>query len=213
MSIADAARTTASHPPPVARTRLSRQRGASRARRPVLFSRGFTLVEILCAIAILVILMAIAVPTIAKVRAAQRRTTCVMTLRQIAGALRAYASDNGMRFPDPGNANLSWEQMLMRYFPGPYACPADSELSPAVGSSYDWRDTGDSTTTLAGRYLGDVTRSDTVLAFEALPGWHTRGKVNAARADESVLTMDSDECFEDLKKPPNQSSPTTSTQP
>jgi type II secretory pathway pseudopilin PulG len=169
------------------------------------------MVEIIVAVAIIAVVMAIAVPTLAKVRAAQKRTTCIANLRQISSAFHLYASDNNMRLPDPSTANLSWEQMLIRYFHGPYECPSDSELYPAVGSSYDWRDTGDANTTLAGRYLGEITRSDTILAFEALPGWHGRGKINAARMDDAVQTMDADACFNDLKLPPNHNPPSTGT--
>ena len=171
------------------------------------------MIELITAIAIVVVLLAIALPTFAKVRAAQRKTACVATLRQIGGAFQLYASDHGMRLPDPSVANLSWEQMLLRYFAGPFECPSDPELYPTVGSSYDWRDTGDAQTTLAGRFLGEVTRGETVLAFEALPGWHGRGKINAVRVDNAVVTMDADQCFNDLKLPPNNNGPTTGSAP
>ena len=169
------------------------------------------MVEIIVAIAIITILVAIAVPTLSKVRAVQKRTACIATLKQIGSAFHLYASDNNMHLPDPGVANLSLEQMLIRYFRGPFDCPSDPELYPVIGSSYDWRDTGDPQTTLAGRYLGEVTRGETILAFEALPGWHGRGKINAARVDDSVQTMDADQCFNDLKLPPNHNPPSTGT--
>jgi len=61
-----------------------------------------------------------------------------------------------------------------------FRCPADDELYPAVGSSYDWRDTADPVTTLAGQSIESVIRSDAVLVFESLPGWHDKGTMNAA---------------------------------
>jgi prepilin-type N-terminal cleavage/methylation domain-containing protein len=211
MSFADAARTAILVTPRPAADHAAA--GRVRAKRMCGRRSGFTMMEIIIAIAIVVVLLAIAVPTVGKIRAAQKRTACIATLHQIAGAFHLYATDNKMMFPDPSMANLSWEQMLLRYFRGPYSCPSDPELFPVVGSSYDWRDTGDSVTTLAGRFLGEVTRSDTVLAFEALPGWHGRGKINAARMDNSVLTMDADQCFNDLKLPPNNNGPAPTSAP
>jgi len=211
MSVADAARTKTLDPlRPAAPTEAAWVLCAiTRPRRQRRRTPGFTMVEITVSIAIVVVLLAIALPTFAKVRSAQKRTACMATLHQIGGAFQQYVTDNRMRFPDPSMANLSWEQMLLRYFRGPYACPADSELFPTIGSSYDWRDTGDGNTTLAGRNLAEVTRGDTILAFEALPGWHARGKINAVRMDNSVLTLDADQCFNDLKLPPNNNGPTT----
>lgn len=91
--------------------------------------------------------------------------------------------------------------MLLKYARGSFACEADTELFPAVGSSYDWRDTGRPATTLAGKSTAEITRPDAVLVFEALPGWHARRKINVARVDGSATTMDDEACFRDLRQP------------
>ena len=70
-----------------------------------------------------------------------------------------------------------------------------------IGSSYDWRDTGLPETTLAGRLITDSKRGDCVLAFEALPGWHTPGRMNAALLDGSASSMEQAKCMEDLYRP------------
>ena len=65
-------------------------------------------------------------------------------------------------------------------------------------SSYDWRDTGDKHTTIAGRSILDIRRTDAVIAFDALPDWHMTGMINALRLDGSVEGVLHQECLRDL---------------
>jgi prepilin-type N-terminal cleavage/methylation domain-containing protein len=162
---------------------------------------GFTLIELLVVIGIIAILIGLVLSVLTRVRGAQKSVRCIATLRGIGEAFQAYVHDHHGRFPDPGRADLSWEQMLLKYHRGSFACEGDTELYPAVGSSYDWRDTARNETSLAGRALADVKRPDGVLAFEALPGWHARRKINVVRIDGSATTMDDDACFRDLLSP------------
>jgi prepilin-type N-terminal cleavage/methylation domain-containing protein len=162
---------------------------------------GFTLIELLVVIGIIAILIGLVLSVLARVRGAQKSVRCIANLKGIGDAFQVYVHDSKGRFPDPGRANLSWEQMLLKYYRGSFACDGDTELYPAVGSSYDWRDTGHNETSLAGRLLADVTRPDGVLAFEALPGWHARRKINVVRVDGSTATLDDDACFRDLLSP------------
>jgi hypothetical protein len=74
-------------------------------------------------------------------------------------------------------------------------------LYPAIGSSYDWRDTGVNSTTMAGKLLADTRRLNAVLAFEAMPGWHVKGNMNCALLDGSVQTLDATVCLSDLEIP------------
>lgn len=129
--------------------------------------------------------------------------TCLGNLRQIQSALMQYAVDNQRKFPQPLVTRISWEQSLKRYLSdtAAYRCKGDGEVYPAVGSSYDWRDTGRDDTTLAGRALGDANRSDAVLAFEALPGWHKRKFMNAVWVDGSAHEMNQNACLADLLRP------------
>ena len=149
-------------------------------------------------IGILAVLLAILLPVMVKVRNSQRSVQCIGNLRKISSALHAYSLDNEGRLPDPGVADKSWEQMIQKYYPIPFQCPSDTELFPAVGSSYDWRDTGKSTTTMAGRTTADVQRGDAILAFEALSGWHAKGYINVVRVDGSAETIEDELCFKDL---------------
>jgi prepilin-type N-terminal cleavage/methylation domain-containing protein/prepilin-type processing-associated H-X9-DG protein len=61
---------------------------------------AFTLIELLTVIAIIGILAAILVPTVAMVRESARKAHCVSNLRQIGVASLLYASQNNDRLPD-----------------------------------------------------------------------------------------------------------------
>ena len=61
--------------------------------------RAFTLVELLVVVAILAVLMALLLPTLASAREKGLRTACLSNLRQIGIAIRAYASDNEGNIP------------------------------------------------------------------------------------------------------------------
>jgi prepilin-type N-terminal cleavage/methylation domain-containing protein len=160
--------------------------------------QGFTLVELLVTVGIIGILIGILVPVISRAQAASRSVTCIATLRNIGEAFKLYANENKSMLPDPGSVGYSWEQLLEPYFHAEFRCPSDQEVFPSVGSSYDWRDTPDASTTLAGVPLASVKRPNLVLAFESLSGWHAKGKINVVLFDGSAMTMDEDACMADL---------------
>jgi prepilin-type N-terminal cleavage/methylation domain-containing protein len=164
---------------------------------------GFTLAEVLVVLGIIAVLLALLLPVIGQTRSAAMSVACLANLRQVHGGFLQYAADNDKRLPDPAASQCSWEQSLRKYLPAAqvFRCKADDELFPAVGSSYDWRDTGRPDTTLAGRLVTDANRSDAVLALEALPGWHTGGRINAVRLNGSAESMDQDACLGDLLLP------------
>jgi prepilin-type N-terminal cleavage/methylation domain-containing protein len=163
---------------------------------------GFTLVEMLVVIVIVGLILGILLPIVSRVRASAKSVNCVSNLRQIAVAFHQYAQDNADRLPDPTGDDISWETALARYVgnKGLYVCPADGELAASVGSSYDWRDTGNPATTLAGQPISEIQSSNAVLVFDAMPNWHARGKMNAAKLDGSVVSMDDQECLSDLTR-------------
>jgi prepilin-type N-terminal cleavage/methylation domain-containing protein len=182
--------------------RLSCGQSAQRY-RPVR-RRAFSLIELLVVIAILGVLIAILIPVMRRARTASQSVTCLANLRQISVAFHLFAEQNGKRYPDPSVTRVSWEASLAPYTVGnTFACPADAEIFPSVGSSYDWRDTPSPATTLAGKMTGEAARSSLVLAFEALPGWHSKKRINAVLLDGSARDMDYDICLQDLEKPNN----------
>lgn len=163
--------------------------------------RGFTLVEVIIVIGIIAILSAIVLTMITRSRSAATSAQCVANIHAAAVGLTTYAHDHGLRFPDPTSLNMSWEQTIRPYIPSPRAfqCPGDSEIYPIVGSSYDWRDTGNTSTTLAGMTLSSFNRMNTVLVFESLPGWHQKQRMNAALVDGSTQNMAQTDCIVDLQ--------------
>src|ERR1041385_942796 len=116
---------------------------------------GFSLIELLIVILIITILSGGVIAVIVKTRATASSVSCISNLRQLYMAFQSYASDNGARLPAPSAAQLSWEKALWNQYQDRklLLCPSDHEIGPAVGSSYDWRDTGDASTTLAGQVL------------------------------------------------------------
>jgi type II secretory pathway pseudopilin PulG len=178
-------------------------RCAHGSRRRCRIAAAFTLLELLVVAGIVAVLLALVLAMLGKARTSAGNIRCLSNLRQIGVAFTTYASDNQGRLPDPASAQMPWEAALRKYLATARVleCPADQEVFPAIGSSYDWRDTGDETTTLAGQMISGVKRQSTVLALEALPGWHARARINAVRIDGSAHTMPADECLADLQTP------------
>jgi prepilin-type N-terminal cleavage/methylation domain-containing protein len=166
---------------------------------------GFTLIELLVVIGIVVILIALLLPALGKARSTSQTASCLSNLRQIMMAFHLYAGDNKQRLPDPVASDQSWESLLRPYLEArdAYHCAADGGLFENLRSSYDWRDTADPLTTVAGKLLIEIRRPDCVFVFDALPEWHVKGKINSAQADGSARTRDYEECLQDLDRPVN----------
>jgi type II secretory pathway pseudopilin PulG len=163
---------------------------------------AFSYVELLVALGIIAILAALLLPVVGRMRSSARSARCASNLHQIALGFQHYAMTNGGRLPDPLAIDQSWERVLRPYLRSAdiYRCPADNEIAASLGSSYDWRDTGDAQTTLAGAAFTDA-RPETVLAYDALPNWHAPGSMTAARVDGSTSLMNTHDCLGDVMTP------------
>lgn len=159
--------------------------------------------EILVTLTITVVVLAVSVAGISRARRGRSTAVCTANLHSIGVAFSAYAVDNNDFFP-PATTSAQWEDLLRAYIHRPsFRCPADGEIFAALASSYDWRDTGNPVTTLAGRSHAVATRADVSVAYDALPGWHHKGKVNVLLIDQSIQMMDQDLFFKELQRPPD----------
>lgn len=164
---------------------------------------AFTLIEMLVVVTVMVMIIALGLAALSQSRSAATSVVCLSQLQKIGQGLHAFANSSGGSMPDPYVLEKSWEESLIPYgfSPASFVCPADQEVAPALGSSYDWRDTGDPDTTMAGKKMILNTRADLVLAFEALPDWHEAGKINVVTLSGQATMMDASACFKDLVTP------------
>jgi prepilin-type N-terminal cleavage/methylation domain-containing protein/prepilin-type processing-associated H-X9-DG protein len=91
------------------------------------WSRGFTLLELLVVVAVIAVLAAFLFPMFARARESARRTTCLSHLQQIARAHLLYIQDWDERLPDwfaprpeaprplPFGARVFWTELLHPY--------------------------------------------------------------------------------------------------
>ena len=77
-----------------------RTRSTISARFRVPARQGFSLIELLVAVAVISIVAAIVLPVFAQVRARARTATCLSNMRQLGAAALLYAQDNDERLPD-----------------------------------------------------------------------------------------------------------------
>jgi type II secretory pathway pseudopilin PulG len=165
-------------------------------------ARAFSAPDLLIAVGIIAVLSALLLTGVSRARMAAQSTHCQANLHAFGVCFTQYAMENDGRYPTPLAAGRSWESLLQPYLrdSSSFHCLSDEELFPAVGSSYDWRDTPNPMSTLAGRRMSDITRYDAVLAFESLPGWHGRHLMNAVYLNGSVALVLDDVCLGDLQR-------------
>jgi prepilin-type N-terminal cleavage/methylation domain-containing protein/prepilin-type processing-associated H-X9-DG protein len=117
---------------------------------------GFTLTELLVAIAVTAVLAALLLPGISTSKSQARRTTCLNNLRQISLGVRMYCDDSSDVPPAPGAAALetnilslySGYKQLMKNYVGLtgassaqdklFACPADTFYLDVFSSGGTW---------------------------------------------------------------------------
>lgn len=156
--------------------------------------RAFTLVELLIAIAIVGILVAIAFPVTRTMNARAKSAACLNNLRQIGVAIQLYLGDHNLMLPDVamGRADRSDESIVIEDVLKPYLdgsdafqCPSDRELFARTGSSYFWN------SALSGQHIAALNFLNAIEDKRRIPmlydkeGWHkdARVKVNFLYAD------------------------------
>lgn len=108
---------------------------------PLPFRRrqAFTLVELLCVIAIVGILAAILIPVVGSVRESARIGACVSNLRQIGTAFQLYAADNRGLYPAPRQADTSNPSANQNPLLGPWQLELASYISPKLRADNMYR--------------------------------------------------------------------------
>jgi len=69
-------------------------------------SRAFALVELLAALTVVAVLIAIIIPAVAKIRKSARRAECISNLRQIVTAAQLFGTEHKGRLPVTRNASM-----------------------------------------------------------------------------------------------------------
>jgi prepilin-type N-terminal cleavage/methylation domain-containing protein len=94
-------------------------------------SRGFTLIELLVVIAIIAILAAILLPVLASARIRAQRAQCLNNMKQVAGAIFTFDTDNNNMFPpsgwERGGYQISWDSLVYSYIGGGNDSPASMD--------------------------------------------------------------------------------------
>ncbi len=82
--------------------------------------KGFTLVEILIAIAIMTVLIMIAVPAFMTSRASAQEKTCMANLRQMESAKGQFAMEEKLE----NGTDVSWDDIVPKFIKQKPKCPA-----------------------------------------------------------------------------------------
>lgn len=99
-------------------------------------TRGFTLIEVLVVIAIIILLTAILLPVFARARENARRTGCASNLKQVALGMGQYVQDYDERYPPDGaTAQNGWALTIQPYVKSEQALQCPSETNPAPGGT------------------------------------------------------------------------------
>lgn len=90
---------------------------------------GFTILELMGVIAIIGVMAAILLPSLARARETARRASCMQNLSQLGLALHLYAQENNLSLPwSGGNGNADCLNRLRRDYIiplGTFVCPSD----------------------------------------------------------------------------------------
>lgn len=89
---------------------------------------GFTYVELIAVMAIILLLMTLLLPTFLRARDSARGSACRSNLQQIATALHLYAQDYNGRFPPSADTALMALQPFTKNY-GVLSCPTEPRAS------------------------------------------------------------------------------------
>lgn len=167
---------------------------------------AFSLPELLVALAICAVLLAIAIPVYNRVHGRSLSSACLANLRTLGAALQNYLGDHDNTMPTLTLGQGTREgaggfiEVAGQYLatPGAFICPADPRHGQPEGTSYWWN------VALNGQRLASLNVFGILDKFGRIPvlcdkeGWHshTPNKVNFLYADGHVtegLRLDTSE--------------------
>jgi prepilin-type N-terminal cleavage/methylation domain-containing protein len=108
--------------------------------------RGFTIIELLVVMAIILVLLGILVPTITHIRVAERAVACQANVRTLMQGIMAFAADNNGRLPgNQGTASSSYPPNEQDFLFGSSTgtsttiglAPQSGTLFPYVNNNYN----------------------------------------------------------------------------
>lgn len=153
---------------------------------------GFTLIETLVVVSIIMILAAVLLPVYETVNKRAEATHCLANIRSLAMAVGAYAEDNDDRlvparssYGPSGSLGTSWDVLLLPYHHNQdlYLCLSDQSASPAsntvcykhsYGINYEASMIGGYNGSALG--LGEISApTQLILFFELTGGSHSLG--------------------------------------
>lgn len=155
--------------------------------------RGFSLLEILVVLAVVVTLAGIGVPLVRSALAKSREAACLTQLRSLGVALEGYLQDHNQIMPELAMGRSSRgedapviETVLLPYVGSPdaFKCPQDDREFAKSGSSYFWNhlQSGLPVTKLA--FFGIDDRPDKIPLISDKEAWHPAG-TNFLYADQT----------------------------
>lgn len=161
--------------------------------------KGFTFLEMLVVLGLVVLVFSILAPAYGRIRAQARATQCTAKLRNIGVAINSYLADNLLIFPTlaPGRDSRDddvpvLETELLEYVTDEtvFRCPSDhQQLYEKTGSSYFWN------SIVNGQKMGNMNLLGIVKQEAGIPlvcdkenfHKHIGGEVNILYADGHVL--------------------------